>query len=390
MNKITAVMFVLTIFLCTWWVGSTRPVKIWEFSGFSNTIAISPNGQLLATTSGKTGRKIGMSSLRGSSQMKLLNLSNGSEVRTWDVFIATSLAFSPDSSLIAVGNQIGEIFAWRVDDGELVSSFQVPQPTGSYKSIASLAFSRNSQTLISGTSFGRIDGWNIASGQHIYQIAHKNTQIISFSPDGESFAASGKPIALYQVSDGSLIRQLSVDGIPQFSPDGKLLGITNSNSYQEKYEDTVFFYRLEDDTIVGQLPIILGKLATFSFSPNGRYLATLSRTGGVGGSLFVGDPRPPQRIHYTLWQSVNFFGRELLVPVEYSSQLRTVDTFKIPLGPFVFSPDENFLASRLSSGAKISIWRIRPFYYHWLLKLLQISSLCLLVFFLVRYWRFNR
>ena len=328
MNKIL-ISIALIVFLCTWWVGSTRPAKIWEFSGFSNTIAISPNGQLLATTSGKTDRKRGLV-LSGNSQVKLLSFPNGSEIRTWDVFIATSLAFSPDSSLIAVGNQIGKIFVWRVDDGKLVASFQVPQPINSPELIASLAFSSNSQTLISGAS-GRIDAWSVTDGQHLYQISGE-VRNFNLSPDGETLAASGKPIALYQVSDGSLIRQLAVDGIPQFSPNGKLLGITNSNSYQEKYKDTVFFYRLEDDAVVGQLPLILGKLSAFSFSPNKNYLAVLSRKGGGGGSLFVGDPRPPARLHYTLWQSVNFFGRELLVPVEYASvSLKLTALPKIPI-----------------------------------------------------------
>ncbi len=75
-------------------------MQTWHLSGESNAVAISSNGQFLATTSGPSERReIENWSTSGSTNVELRRLSDGSIVRTLNAFYVTS-----GSSGMARGN----------------------------------------------------------------------------------------------------------------------------------------------------------------------------------------------------------------------------------------------------------------------------------------------
>jgi WD40 repeat protein len=253
------------------WLFSWHPVKTWNYEKDPTAFAISLDTQLVAT-----GLR---SSKEENAVVKLRNLTDGSIVRTLQIpghYVSsiafspdnslivtcnnlgqvqvwrrnngqllymrelktnsqTSLVFSPDSSLITVSNQV-QIQVWRADNGQLLYTHELPR--NSYGNGYQLAFSPDGKTLVLGLSQAttnikgldnapRIEVWNAIDGKHRYTLSSKNGRY-SISPDGKLIAIGNywTPVSLYQLSDGTFVRQLEVKGYPQFSPDNQLLAIS--------------------------------------------------------------------------------------------------------------------------------------------------------------------
>lgn len=235
----------------SWSIGRLRLMHTW--SSKSNVIAISQDGLLLATPAGPfQKREIEDLTLTSSTTVKLHTFPDGEIVRTLDAFCVTKLAFSPDNSLIAAGTGFGEIFIWRINDGQLLHSLRATTIEPRMMPIVNtLIFSRDGRTLITGVG-ERVDAWRVADGQLLYSLSPGYNGALS--PDGQILAVDYRvtQITLYRLSDGTRLRQLELNGHPRFSSDGKILAISHSTSYEDSWQK-VLLYRLEDDTLLGTL-----------------------------------------------------------------------------------------------------------------------------------------
>lgn len=382
----------LAIFLCAWLLGRAHLRQTWHLSGESNAVAISPNGQLLATTSSPSERReIENWSISGSTNLELRRLSDGSVVRTLDAFSVTSLAFSPDNSLIAAGNNWGQIQLWRTSDGQLLHLLSAVIPVvPDYSAVQTLAFSPNGQTLVSKVTVisanftrveGQIDVWRVADGQHRYRLLTEKSSFADITPDGQTLVIGGKPITLYRLSDGDRLGQLKINGYPRFILDGKVLIFSYSTShddqyqYRRNYRRNVLLHRLEDETIWGKLPSFKGRTIDLAFSPDDRYLAAIYNTGEGGGDFFFPD-FTPTRSYLTLWGLIRF-GNKL-----YFHPLQTLRTQKdITINTLAFSPDGKVLAAG-SSDQTIRLWRM-PLLPLWVLQVVLLVSLVGMLFYLI-------
>ncbi|MEB3218555.1 MAG: serine/threonine-protein kinase [Nostocales cyanobacterium 94392] len=152
-----------------------------EHSDWVNSVAISPDGNILASGS-------------FDNTIKLWNLATGELIRTlaehsdW----VNSVAFSPDGNLLASGSSGGTIKLWN------------PQTTrtlaGHSDSVISVAISRDSKILASGSFDKTIKLWNLATGELIRTLPlerYANTghsasvRSVAFSPDGKTLVSSG-------------------------------------------------------------------------------------------------------------------------------------------------------------------------------------------------------
>ena len=127
--------------------GQGRPDIVWMrggHTGYVSSVAFSPDGSLIA--SGSWDHTI-----------KLWRVSDGALVatltgHTWEVY---SVAFSPDGSLIASGSEDATIRLWRVSDGALLRTYD--QETGTQETgtgvVLSIQFSPNGQLF----GYGRDD-----------------------------------------------------------------------------------------------------------------------------------------------------------------------------------------------------------------------------------------
>jgi WD40 repeat protein len=97
-------------------------------------------------------------------------------------------AFSPDGTLVACGDLIGNICVWDRASGRLLRAFKQPNPN---LWVAGLAFGPDNRSLASGDSTGGLWIWDARAGT-ILQTLRGHTALVAglaFSPDGGMLAS---------------------------------------------------------------------------------------------------------------------------------------------------------------------------------------------------------
>jgi WD40 repeat protein len=189
----------------TLWDVATRQPLGSTLSGFTdnvNSIAFSPDGRTLASGS-------------CSEHNSQSGICTEGEIRFWDVAtqqllgepIAAhtdavfSVAFSPDSKLLASGGDDNEIRLWDVQTHQPIGTPLV----GHTNSVISVAFSPDGKTLASGSQDKEVRLWDVATHAMIGQplIGHtRAVYSVAFSPDGKILASGSwdKNIILWNIA----------------------------------------------------------------------------------------------------------------------------------------------------------------------------------------------
>lgn len=185
-----------------------------------SSIAISPDSQLLASGSEE-------------GNIQLWNLESGEAIGTFSGHLGTvfSVVFSPDGQTLASASQDGSIKLWSVASQPTESGLaqtENQQLSGHVGTVFSVAFSPNGKMLASGSADNTIKLWDLSKGQEISSFSgHAGTMFsVAFSPDGNTIAGgtlTGR-IKLWNLASGELVETLSghsrwVESIV-FSPDG--------------------------------------------------------------------------------------------------------------------------------------------------------------------------
>ena len=184
-------------------------------SGYLYSVAISPDGQTLA--SGSDDHTI-----------KLWNLSNGELLRTLTGHSGSvlSVAISPDGQTLASGSKDEKIKLWNLSNGELLRTL-----TDHSYYVRSVAISPDGQTLASGSGDQTIKLWNLSNGELLRTLTDHSSSVssVAISPDGQTLASgsSDQTIKLWNLSNGELLRTLTghsgwVRSVA-ISPDGQTL-----------------------------------------------------------------------------------------------------------------------------------------------------------------------
>jgi WD40 repeat protein len=164
-----------------------------------------------------------------------------------------------------------------------------------------------------------------------------------FSPDGQTLASwslNGNTIQLWRVSDGTLLRTLTLETSVYsvtFSPDGQTLA-------SGVYGNTIQLWQVSDGTLLRTLDTLLSGLEGYpnsvdsmAFSPDGQSLALVAS--------WMGDGRAK---HYTaqLWR------------ISDGTLLRTLEAQQIHpwLLNWAFSPDGQTFAS-VTDDTIVQLWR---------------------------------
>ena len=252
-------------------IGATKPfVPIWSspvtfhHEREVTSVAFSPNSKILASGSRDNTIKL-WDVTTGIEKMSLVG--HSSEV--------TSVMFSPDGKTLASGSNDKTIKLWDVKTGIEKMSL-----VGHSSEVTSVMFSPDGKTLASTCSYGSIKLWDVVSGERIRSLpGHVGSfTSLAFSPDGKTLAC-GYPysIKMRDVTSGEVkgsfpVKNYSVDSVA-FSPDGDTIAIAG-------YAGPIKLWDVASGKVKGSVPGYgAGGATSVAFSPNGETLATSNSWG---------------------------------------------------------------------------------------------------------------
>jgi WD40 repeat protein len=158
---------------------------VWE-------VEFGPDGETLVSTNG--------------SELKLWNAEAGSLKESIDVTNISTVEFSPNNKVLAVGSHT-TVKICRIESSSSCQSFAQAQ----YK-INSLAFSPNGKLLVTASSTfadravgkGTVKVWNFNTGELITTLSRMETDpLINIGPNGEKIAVAGGKgrVRIWEISD---------------------------------------------------------------------------------------------------------------------------------------------------------------------------------------------
>ena len=303
---------------------TSRPTTLSKGKGAVFAIAISPDGQLLASGSGGEwsllgGKENAVRIWNLESEELLYNLTRHSEA-------STAVAFSPCGQVLASGSQDQTIKLWDISNGQQLRTLEQHSYT-----VNSVTFSPDGQLLASGSEDGTIKLWEVSNGEQLRSIDSLSSEVysVAFSPDGQRLAIGSmdQTIKLWEVRTGEQLRPskghsdlvLSV----AFSPEGEILASGSGD-----WDCTVKLWEVRTGQVIHTLRGHSWSVCSVAFTPDGEVLAS--------GSM-------DQTIK--LWE------------VRTGRMIRTLKGHSSVVNSVVLSPDGPLLVSG-SEDETIKIWQL--------------------------------
>ncbi|MFX0016040.1 MAG: hypothetical protein ACFFB2_13330 [Promethearchaeota archaeon] len=291
------------------------------------TIAFSPDGSILASGS-------------EDNLIKLWDITLGVEILSFNRHISPirMISFSPDGSIVASAGQDGTINIWKTATGEVLQNW-----THIYN-LYSLAFSPNGKFLVSGDLTGHITIWNTTNWKEVRELTEKvnegsffagSVNYIDFSSNGKLMAACGMPssIKIWNTTDWEPIfdsqeHSNTVNEV-KFSPNGKMLASACVDSkfwlWDLSVGEKTVEYDKHEDTYEG--PLFGFHYSSIDFSPLGYLVAS----GGEDKSIRLWDTK--------------------------KNTLQILSGHEDFVSRVIFSPDGTLLASS-SQDKTIRLWNV--------------------------------
>jgi hypothetical protein len=120
---------------------------------------------------------------------------------------SASLAIAPDGKVLATGDSNGGVTLWNAMSGDILARF-----SGNQGTISGLAFSPDGRLLASASWDGTVVVWDIQTGEKLLQLMGHSDAIIAvqFAPDGRILYTRSVDglIKEWSIEDGSLIREI--------------------------------------------------------------------------------------------------------------------------------------------------------------------------------------
>jgi len=181
-----------------------------------------------------------------------------------------SVAFSPDSKILATGDASGEIHLWSVKDYE-----QILTLSGHINWVRSIAFSPDGRMLVSGSDDQTVRLWNTSTSQCLQTMQGHTRQVrsVAFSPNGRILASGSldQTVRLWNVQTGQCLQTWEghTDEINSvsFSPDSSLLATASS-------DQTLRLWNVNTAECLKTLGGHTDKVVSVTFSPDGQILAS--------------------------------------------------------------------------------------------------------------------
>ncbi len=194
--------------------------------------------------------------------------------------LLTSLAFSPNGDLLAVGGYDGIIRVFRTSDGEVVRKL------GKFLSpVSGLTFSKNGSLVVGLGAEGKFMIWRMGDGMVARQItiANSNGLSVAISPNGEQLATGSADgyIRTYQASNGLVVYKVTDKSHSLY---GLLYANDNDLLISGDYYN-ISFWRSKEGIPEDQRQLISllipAQILSLDISPDSRFLASGSDDGMI-------------------------------------------------------------------------------------------------------------
>ncbi|MGK7904720.1 MAG: protein kinase [Hormoscilla sp.] len=216
-----------------WHLSSGKEIRTLDVRPEVKTVAISPDGQTIASGSanmrdGKKGGYIFIHDMRAGKivhQLSLIGISTQGFLAIVHAGGVNSVAISPDGQTLASCGADRALKLWKIVNGKLLYAIQDHSDP-----VTSLAFSPDGKIIVSGSHDKTVRLWNAGTGQCIIIYSHSGLiNSVTISPDGKTIASgnTNNTIQLYNLSDSELRATLRGHSGPVtsviFSPDGETI-----------------------------------------------------------------------------------------------------------------------------------------------------------------------
>lgn len=301
--------------------------KIHSQSGFSKTLALSPNGKYLANCAHNA--------------FQIWDTSSGKYLVAPPSSILNShvlLAFSTDNQTLACEDSHGVITLWDVPSGKVVSTIHAHADKISY-----LKQSPDCNTLAINCNYKNTKLWDLETREQLHVLDSHGE--LSFSPNSKLFACVEETwvIKVWNSPTGDGLRYFAEEQMHStpavFSPDGKVLAVGGANKNIKNLLAVTIYRGAPDENVLTCFDVSNGKeigsfahegdVNSLAFSPDGKVLAS----GGVNA--------------IKLWTNSN-------------GRLKKIRTFSGKVGALrqlLFSPDGKTLVSS-GFNNKILFWEV--------------------------------
>ena len=222
---------------------TSQPVLLDDPSGVADSIlalAVSPNGEYVAASAGV----VASSATTGLGRVRVWDSESGAQVAVYELDAPPfALAFSNDSTMLALGGADGSLLLGSIEDAPTLSSdnlFLSP--------ITAIAFSPDGTTIAAGGADGLTRLWSIATGQ-----------------------------------TGGILDNATQDSIYtlDYSPDGSILAAGGGNSEAYTRDNSIRLWNAASFNVLGGLLGHETAVRSALFSPDGTRIATVSEDGSL-------------------------------------------------------------------------------------------------------------
>lgn len=287
-----------------------------QHTGVVNTIAFSPDGRHF-TSGGSDGQVLIWSDAPYTGLSHLF----GDSVSSY-----TQTAFSPDGSLLAIGD-LNQVTLWDVKSQAKVKTLTIPPEdrNNAPDFVGGLAFSPDSKMLAAGDQLAQIFLWNVTSGALIgpplrgHEASIQGTVIgfvtdLSFSPNGKWLASTAFDctVMLWDTSTWTRVYTFARSSAclrgMAFSPDSRYLAVTDRPQY-------ILIWDAESHGITHTLDVGGTNVRSLAFYPQqAATFAVLDESGRIStwdaqtGNA-IGQPVSDGRLSDTSYQPHLIFNR---------------------------------------------------------------------------------